>query len=164
MDTEYFAQRIQCSRNDKQECLQTIYIMAEFAFTTHGGGIHAMDDFLAKSRTHNAGAFLMNAIQIYMDTKNVNQLRTVLYNSIICSNLSGPQFLNAVIITEVLAALREDEDIDFIFSFLIPSFLELILKTLPGRHFRITVGLHCCASMTRIKMNLKINISHLAAC
>ncbi|HCA71159.1 MAG TPA: hypothetical protein DHW78_01160 [Ruminococcaceae bacterium] len=122
MDTEYFAQRIQCSRNDKQECLQTIYIMAEFAFTTHGGGIHAMDDFLAKSRTHNAGAFLMNAIQIYMDTKNVNQLRTVLYNSIICSNLSGPQFLNAVIITEVLAALREDEDIDFIFSFLIPSF------------------------------------------
>lgn len=122
MDTEYFAQRIQCSRNDKQECLQTIYIMAEFAFVTHGGGVHAIDDFLASKRSHNIGPFLENAIQIYMDAKSVEQLRVVLYNSIICSNLSGLQFLNSVIITEVLCALLENEDIDFIFSFLVPSF------------------------------------------
>ena len=122
MDTEYFAQRIQCSRNDKQECLQTIYTMAEFAFVAHGGGISAVDDFLASSRAKNAGPFLENAIQIYMDAKSVEQLRTVLYNSIVSSNLSGLQFLNSVIVTEVLAALREGEDIDFIFTFLVPSF------------------------------------------
>ncbi|MCH4239421.1 MAG: hypothetical protein LKF71_04050, partial [Oscillospiraceae bacterium] len=136
MDTEYFAQRIQCSRNDKQECLQTIYIMVELAFTTHGGGIHAMDEFLSKSRERNVGNFLMNAVQLYMDVKDVEQLRTVLYNSIICSNLSGPQFLNAVIITEVLAALLEEEDIDFIFSFLVPSFFGIDFENIARQAYQ----------------------------
>ena len=122
IDTEYFAQRIQCSRNDKQECLQTIQLMAELAFIARGGSIHEMDDFLAGDRAQKGGTFLQSAVQIYMDAKTVEQLRTVLYNSIVCSNLSGLQFLNAIIITEVLAALRDDEDIDFIFTFLVPSF------------------------------------------
>ncbi|WOC31291.1 MULTISPECIES: hypothetical protein [Caproicibacterium] len=123
MDTEYFSQRIQCSRNDKQECLQTVYIMAEFAFVTHGGGNQAVDNFLVSKQVHKMGPFLENAIQLYMDAKSVDHLRTVLYNSIICSNLmSGPQFLSAVIITEVLASLLEKEDIDYIFTFLVPSF------------------------------------------
>lgn len=125
MDTEYFAQRIQCSRNDKQDCLRTIYLLAEICTAARGGGVRALDSLMNEHRLKYSASFLNWAVQLYMDAKDSSQIRTVLYNCMISSNFSGPQFLNATIITEVLAALCEQEDVDYIFSFLVPSYFGL---------------------------------------
>lgn len=121
MDTNYFAQRIQCSRNDKEEALRTVVELAEIAFASQGG-IRALDEIVEQCRENHANRFLSKAIQLYMDAKDAEQIRQILHNTIIASNLIGPQFLQAVIITETMAALFEKENIDFIFTFLVPSF------------------------------------------
>lgn len=122
MNTEYFSQRIQCSRNDKQECLRTIYLLAEVSYTFLKGSIRAVDSLISSNHVKYSEVFLNRALQLFIDAKNVDQIRTVLYNCIITSNFFGQQFLNAVIITEALAALYDREDVDYIFNFLIPSF------------------------------------------
>ncbi len=122
IDTEYFSQRIQCSRNDKQECLKVIYLLAEIATVARQEGIKELDSLISRNSSKYSMTFLNKAVQLYMDAKDAQQIRTVLYNCIIASNFSGPHFLNAVIITETMAALHEQEDINYIFSYLIPSF------------------------------------------
>lgn len=123
MDTEYFAQRLQCSRNDKEECLQIIPALAMVVFAAQGG-VRALNDMLDNSRNwqRRSTPFLNKAVQLYMDAKNAGQIRRVLFNTVLASNFSGPLFLQAVIVTEVMAALFEgEEDINFIFHFLVPS-------------------------------------------
>lgn len=121
MNTEYFSQRIQCSRNDKQECLRTVYLLSEVAYTFLKGGIRAVDSLISSNHVKYSEVFLNRALQLFIDAKNVEQIQTVLYNCIIASNFFGQQFLNAVIISETLSALYDREDIDYIFNFLIPS-------------------------------------------
>lgn len=123
MDTEYFAQRLQCSRNDKEECLQVIPALAMVVFAAQGG-VRALNDMLDNNRNwqRRSTPFLNKSVQLYMDAKNAGQIRRVLYNTVLASNFSGPQFLQAVIVTEVMASLFEgEEDINFIFHFLVPS-------------------------------------------
>lgn len=122
LDTEYFAQRIQCSRDDKHECLRTVRLLAEVSFTARNGGVKALDDLIHGNPIQFGGAFLGKAVQLYMDARDAEQIRATLYVCIIASNFTGRQFLNAVIITEAMAALFENESIDYIFSFLLPSY------------------------------------------
>lgn len=122
INAEFFSQRLQCGRNDKQECLRTIYLLAEVAYTFGTGGIRAVDSLISSNTVKYSEVFLNNALQLFIDAKNVDQIRTVLYNTIMASNFIGQQFLNAVIITEALASLFDHDDIDYIFTFLVPSF------------------------------------------
>ena len=122
MDTEYFCQRIQCSRDDKQECLRMVYLLADVAYTYRSGGIMAVDSLISHNKVKYSAVFLNRALQVFIDAKEVSQIRTVLYNCIIASNFSGRSFLSAVIITETLACLFDQEDLDYIFTFLVPSY------------------------------------------
>lgn len=122
INAEFFSQRVQCGRHDKQECLHTIYLLAEVAYAFMDGSIRAVDSLISSNTVKYSEVFLNRALQLFIDAKNVDQIRTVLYNTIITSNFIGQQFLNAVIITEALAALFDHEDIDFIFTFLVPSY------------------------------------------
>lgn len=125
INAEFFAQRIQCARNDKQECLRTIYLLAEVSYAFMNGGIRAVDSLISSNTVKYSEVFLNRALQLFIDAKNVDQIRTVLYNTIMASNFIGQQFLNGVIITEALASLFDHEDIDFIFTFLVPSYFGL---------------------------------------
>lgn len=122
LDTEYFSQRIQCSRDDMHESLRTIFLLAEIGFTYLRGSIRAVDNLIKDNSVKYSELFLNRALQLFIDAKHVEQIRTVLYNTIITSNFFGKQFLNAVLITECLASLYEKEDMDYIFTFLIPSY------------------------------------------
>ena len=122
MDAEYFAQHIQCSRKDKEECLRIIPALAMVAFSAQGG-VKALEDLLDGPWSAEATPFLRKAVQLYMDVKNAGQIRRVLYHTILSSGYSGPQFLEAVLITEVMSALfLREADPGFIFGYLAPSF------------------------------------------
>lgn len=122
IDTEYFSQRIQCSRDDKYECLRTIQFLAEVENVYHSGGVAAVDRLLETEPTKFSAVFLYRAVELFMDVKSSQQIRTVLYNRIITSNFVGAQFLNGVVITEALCAILDKESSDYIFNFLIPPF------------------------------------------
>ena len=122
MDADYFAQHIQCSRKDKEECLRVIPALAAVAFTAQGG-VRALEELMGGDWGATATPFLKKAVQLYMDAKSAEQIRRVLSNTILSSALSGPLFLEAVLITEVIAALfRREDDLSFIFEYLVPSF------------------------------------------
>lgn len=121
MDTSFFAQRLQCSRNDKEEALKTVAELVDIAYLSQGG-VKALDEKASALKASPAGRFLGKALQLYMEAKNASQIRRVLYNLIASSNWTGGLFLQGVVITEALAALLEKEDMDFVFTFLVPSF------------------------------------------
>lgn len=122
MDAEYFAQHIQCSRKDKEECLRIIPALATVAFSAQGG-VKTLEELMDGPWSQQATPFLKKAVQLYMDVKNVEQIRRILYQTILASGYAGPQFLEAVLITEVMAALfLREADPGFIFGYLAPSF------------------------------------------
>ncbi len=121
MDTGFFAQRLQCSRNDKEEALKVVTELVDIAYLSQGG-VKALDEKASALKQTPAGRFLGKALQLYMEAKNGSQIRRVLYNLIVSSNWTGGLFLQGIVITEALAALLEKEDMDFVFTFLVPSF------------------------------------------
>ena len=122
VNLEFIAQKLQCSRDDKYECLRIIPLLAEVEETYHRGGVVGLDKLLERNPKRYAMPFLKGAIQLMMDVKTENQLVTVLYNRVVTSKWSRAQFLSSIVITETMLAIFRKEDSDYIFNFLIPSF------------------------------------------
>ncbi len=123
-DLENYIQKMQYSRNDKEEALQVLPILTELAFAAQKG-VKALDGMIRYDAQENLGRFVNKAIQLYMEAKHADQIRKVLYNTIIYSNMTGAQLLQCVVVTETVVSLYEHEDTDFIFTFLIPSYFGL---------------------------------------
>lgn len=122
IDTEYFTQHIHCSRDDKQESLYVVRQLIELAVAARSEGLLALDRLLEDEWERYSAPFLRKAMQMTVDLKSVGKIKQVLYNSILASNYTGRQFLTAVVITEAMAAIHEEEELDYIFRFLVPSF------------------------------------------
>ena len=61
-------------------------------------------------------------MQLIVDVGNADHIRKVLYNTIFASNYFGRKFLTSVVITETVLAIQRQEDLDYIFRSLIPSY------------------------------------------
>lgn len=122
IDAEYFAQRIQCSRDDKEECLYTVRLLIELAAKARDEGLLALDKMIEEQRSRFSSPFLRKAVQLVVDVGNTENIRKVLYNSIFSTNYFGRKFLTSVIITEAMLAIQRQEDMDYIFRFLVPSY------------------------------------------
>jgi len=122
MDTEYFAQQIQCTREGKQECLVTVRQLVELAFAAKQQGLLKMDEMI-QDPVRYPDPFLRKAVNMAVEISNAENIRKVLFNYIITSkHLANYQFLSEVIITETMCALSREEDIDYIFTYLVPSY------------------------------------------
>lgn len=121
MDAEYFSQRIQCSRDDKQECLYTVKLLLDLASCARDKGLLALDKMMDDDPRYSS-PFLRKAVQLVVDVGNTDNIRKVLYNSIFSTNYFGRKFLASVIITEGMLAIQRQEDMDYIFRFLVPSY------------------------------------------
>lgn len=137
MSAEFFAQHIQCSRKDKEECLHVIPALSAVAFSAQGG-VRALEELMDDpSWAGDTTPFLRKAVQLYMDAKNADQIRDVLWNTILSSGLSGPQFLEAALTTEVIAALfRREDDLNYIFEYLAASFFGIEYESLAAERYR----------------------------
>ena len=122
IDAEYFSQRIQCSRDDKEECLYTVRLLLELAVAARAKGILALDQMMEEHPARYSSPFLRKAVQLIVDVGNADHIRKVLYNTIFASNYFGRKFLTSVVITETVLAIQRQEDLDYIFRSLIPSY------------------------------------------
>lgn len=125
LDTEFFSQRIQCSRDDKQECLYTVRMLLELASVARDKGMLAMDHMVDANPERYASPFLRKAVQMVLDVGEIELIERALYATIVASNHVGGKFLNSVIIAETMMALHQREEMDYIFRFLVPSFFGL---------------------------------------
>lgn len=63
------------------------------------------------------------AAHLVAEVSGAERVRTVLYNYILAGGIQSPQkLLNGVIIAEGMVAIGEGEDLDYIFTYLIPSY------------------------------------------
>lgn len=122
IDTEYYAQHIQCTRDAKSECLYTVQQLLELCFAAREHGMLKMDE-LINDRVRYPDAFLRKAVALVIEVSNPDNIRDVLHNYIFTSsNVGNQKFLNCMMITEAMIALSRGEDLDYIFTYLVPSF------------------------------------------
>lgn len=120
-NAESFAQRIQCSRDDKLDCLYIVRQLMELALVAREKGLVALDTMLDEYPDRYNFPFLRKAVELIVDVGNVDHIRKVLYQYIFSSNFVGRKFLVSVVIAEAVIAIHEEEDLEYIFYFLIPS-------------------------------------------
>lgn len=122
MDTEYFGMHLQCTREGKQECLFTVRQLLELCFEAKQKGLLSMDTMM-EDKVHYSDRFLRKAVEMTIEISSSEKIRKCLYNYIISSkHIANNQFLSEIIITEAMCALSDDEDLDYIFTYLVPSY------------------------------------------
>ena len=123
MSAEYFAQQIQCTREGRRETLPTVHQLVELAFAARSEGLLKMDD-MVNDYARFPDPFLRKAVNLVVEVANEESIRQVLYNFILSSKrvANNNQFLNQVVIAEAMLAISRSEDLDYVFTYLIPSF------------------------------------------
>lgn len=125
IDTEYFAQRIQCTRDDKEDCLPTVRQLLELAYASRDVGLLVMDE-MVQDKARYPDAFLRKAVQLTVEIADSEKIRKVLYNLIVTTKfMANHHFLKDVLITETMIALSQGEDLDYLFAHLLPSYFGL---------------------------------------
>ena len=121
LDTEYVAQRLQCSRTDKQECLPVVQQLLDLAFFAREHGLVELDRYFHRDPLRFCDPFFKKAVSCLVDIGDYRVVEKVLQNYILSGNYSGHQFLKNMVIMETVLAIHQRVDLDHIFSFLIPS-------------------------------------------
>ena len=122
MDAIAFYKHIQCTREAKQDCLFTVRQLVELAYTAKEEGLLKMDS-VVEDTVRFPNPLLRLAAHLVAEVSGAERVRTVLYNYILAGGIQSPQkLLNGVIIAEGMVAIGEGEDLDYIFTYLIPSY------------------------------------------
>lgn len=122
MSAEYFTQRIQCTREGKQDSLSTVRQLVELAMAARQSGLLAMDGMVS-DYTRFPNPFLRKAVHLVVEMSNPDNIRRVLYNYICSSkHVANNQFLDEVLIAETMLAVSRSEDLEYVFNYLVPSF------------------------------------------
>ena len=125
MTAEYYTQRMQCTREEKLDCLPIVRELLALAFIVKEEGFLKMDEAL-RDPIRCQDKFLRRAAGIIVETANAENVEQVLYNLIFTSAEMGHyRFFKYILIAETMIALGKGEDMDYIFTYLVPSFFGL---------------------------------------
>ena len=96
--------------------------LVELAYTAKEEGLLKMDS-VVEDTVRFPNPLLRLAAHLVAEVSGAERVRTVLYNYILAGGIQSPQkLLNGVIIAEGMVAIGEGEDLDYIFTYLIPSY------------------------------------------
>lgn len=124
MTADYFTQHMQCTREEKLDCFPVVRDLVQIAYTVRDHGLLKLDDMVHDPmRFHDR--FLRRAASIIIETANQDNIEEVLYNLIFNSGMTNSAFFRSVLIAETMIAIGRNEDIDYIFAYLVPSFFGL---------------------------------------
>lgn len=125
MTADYYTQRMQCTREEKLECLSVVRELLTLAFIVKEEGFLKMDEAL-RDPIRFQDKFLRRAAGIIVETADAESVEQVLYNLIFTSAEMGHRrFFKYILIAETMIALGRGEDMDYIFAYLVPSFFGL---------------------------------------
>ena len=92
------------------------------AYAAREEGLLKMDS-LAEDTVRFPDPLLRQAAHLVAEVSGADRVRKVLYNYILAGGIQSPQkLLNGIIIAEGMVAIGEGEDLDYIFTYLIPSY------------------------------------------
>ncbi len=100
-----FAERIQCSIEDKRECFDLILKLRKYASTIRQEGFLAMEEELK----HIDDEFLAVSIQMGIDGVNPELFRDIQERRILVDNCKGKELLKRILITEAMASILSQE-------------------------------------------------------
>lgn len=122
IDAEYLSSRVQCTREDKQDCLPVVRQLVALAYIARERGLLSMEEAV-RDRARYPDAFLRKAVELTVEIADTEKIGRVLYNLIITSKYMGNfHFLKNVIIAETMLSVSKSEDLDYVFTHLVPSF------------------------------------------
>jgi hypothetical protein len=113
-----FAERIQCSLEDKRECFDLIVRLRRYASTIRQEGFLALEEELKNIEDE----FLAISIQMGIDGVSPELFRSIQERRILVDNCKGKELLKRVIITEAMASILS-EDTFRIFHYKLLSYL-----------------------------------------
>jgi hypothetical protein len=100
-----FAERIQCSVEDKRECFNLILMLRKYASIIRKEGFLALEEELK----HVDDEFLAISIQMGIDGVNPELFREIQERRILVDNCMGKELLRRVIITEAMASILSQD-------------------------------------------------------
>lgn len=96
--------------------------LLELAFSAEERGLLAMDEMVRDQKQY-PDAFLRKAVELTVEISDPDRICKVLYNLLITTKyIANYHFLKDVLITETMLAVSQSEDLDYIFTHLIPSY------------------------------------------
>jgi len=113
-----FAERIQCSLEDKRECFELILRLRKYATIIRKEGFLALEEELKRIDDD----FLAISIQMGIDGLEPQLFRDIQERRILVDNCIGKELLRRVIITEAMAAILA-EDTFLVFHYKLLSYL-----------------------------------------
>lgn len=127
-ETDFFMQRMQCTRTDKEESLALIEPLHMF-YNAYRRGINELDALLKNEMwIELSPPILIKAGELFTTAKSAEQIQHIVYNTIVASNYTGRQCFQGVIVAEIMTAIFEQYTSDYIFTFLLPSFFSIALE------------------------------------
>lgn len=100
-----FAERIQCSVEEKRECFDLIVKLREYASMVHQKGFLALEDELKNVDDE----FLAISIQMGIDGIDPEFFRDIQERRILADNCTGKELLRRVIITEAMTSILSED-------------------------------------------------------
>lgn len=94
---EYLSSRLQCSHEDKLECLKTVKKLYSLAVLAQKEGFLALPDAVTQE-----DLFFKTAVDIFLDTVEPEPLETIYSAYLAAGNYRGKEFLNNLLIVNAL--------------------------------------------------------------
>lgn len=137
IDAEYFSSRVQLTREDKQDCLPVIRQLVALAYIARERGLLAMEEEV-RDRARYPDAFLRKAVELTVEIADTDKIGRVLDNLIITSKYMGNfHFLKNVVIAETMLSVSRSEDLDYVFTHLVPSFFGMEFAPVVEETYRV---------------------------
>lgn len=99
-------QKIQCTTNEKRECLELLSNILEFSAITRKYGLLRLESEIEKFDSN----FMRKALQLIVEGVEPNYIRTILQNYIIVGDYKGKALLERVVITEGALSIQAGEN------------------------------------------------------
>lgn len=99
-------QKIQCTINEKRECLELLISILEFSAITKEYGLFRLELEIEKQDSN----FMRKALQLIVAGVEPNYIRTILQNYIIAGDYKGKALLERILITEGVLSIQAGEN------------------------------------------------------
>ncbi len=99
-------QKIQCTTNEKRECLELLNSILEFSSITKKYGLLRLESEIEKFDSY----FMRKALQLIVEGVEPNSIRTILRNYTIVGDYKGKALLERILITEGILSIQAGEN------------------------------------------------------
>lgn len=103
MDYEFYAKRLQCSHEEKLQCLDTVKKLYRYARAARMQGLLALESAVETERN----LFLRNGLMMVVDSHVPEKIHDALLAAVLADNFHGGPFLEQILVMEGVRLIQE---------------------------------------------------------